>query len=197
MVTAQGYPLNDPANIFYSWLNHNQWSHGSYFCSVNIISTLADTNKWKWNLKRNEEKEYLCSVNTISTLADIQCCKNLQELYIRLVVGTFLLAFICFKCFFFSERTKSLISVRSSGWGICRDWRICKWSIPYIQGPCLYVKRRGQPSWYVIPNTILGASSTQQPVVDITRRITPQQIQVAWREPLRWVCGSRAIQARI
>ena len=41
----------------------------------------------------------MCSVNTISTLADIQCCKNLQELYIRLVVGTFLV-FLCFKCVF-------------------------------------------------------------------------------------------------
>ena len=85
--------------------------------------------KWKWNQKRKKEIEYLCSVNTISTLADIRCYKNLQELYIRLVVGTFLV-FLCFRSvFFFSERTKSLISARSSGWGICRDWRICKWSI--------------------------------------------------------------------
>ena len=59
--------------------------------------------EWKWNQKRKKEIEYLCSVNTISTLADIQCCKNLQELYIRLVVGTFLYFFVSNVLFLFRK----------------------------------------------------------------------------------------------
>ena len=113
-------------------------------------------NLWEKKLK-SADLSSLCSVNTISTLADIQCCKNLQELYIRYININIRCINDISMCFFLSERIKSLTLGKFSGWEICQDWKTCK--IICTSSTSLYSNSwRASLPFYLLSNIIFGAS---------------------------------------